>query len=310
MEALREFFRKNKLLIQSVTLVAAFFGFDGWKTLQEVGAVISAHFDISGTLFNIHWWESSVVGVPGARFFLAVIVVGTIVNAAFTIRNRNRPLTVLCTEVALQFRDGGRDVISTRKQVMHANRPGIKAYFLKVTHDAPNGRFRPEPLMGHELTAWIENPANLKVMPHVTGFGKARDIDLVYSAQLPYSWVITLIPRWFLEWGPEKLPQWIGKYLVVQRVRYSSLDEYDGDYAKFTASSTRYSHQRITVELDFSHDAGPKPRHAKDIAVFRRLANALSEEAALPTDRQDVYRVNINAGLTKDESLVLTWKRH
>lgn len=309
MDAFKEFFRKNKLLFQAVILVASFFGFDGWRTLQEIGAVIGAHFDVSGTLLSLHWWSSSVVGVPGARFFLAVVVVGTVVNATFTIRNRNRPITVLCTEITLQFLDGGKDVISKRKQVMHANRPGIKAYFLKVTHDAPNGRFKPDPATGKELAAWIENPPNLKITPHMTGTGKAREIDLVYSSQLPYNWKITLIPRWFLEWGPEKLPRWISKYLVVQRVVYSTLEEYDGDYAKFSINCTRYSHQRVTVELDFSYDKGPKPQDVTDVIVFRRLANALSEETALPTEKQDVYRVNIDAGLARDESLMVSWKR-
>lgn len=310
MDALREFFRKNKLLVQSVALVAAFFGFDGWKTLQEVGAVVRTHFNVPGTLLSLHWWTSSVVGVPFARIFLLVIVVGIIVNAIFTIRNRNRPLTVLCTEITLQFRDGGKDVITKRKQLMHANRPGIKAYFIKVTHDAPNGRFKPDPVSGNELMAWIENPEDLKITPRMTGTRAVRDIDLVYSSPLPYGWIITLIPRWFLEWGPEKLPERIAKYLVVQRVLYTSVDEYDGDYAKIGVSCTRYSHQRVTIELDFSNDTGLKPTSAADVTVFRRLANALSEETALPTDTPGIYRVIVNAGLAKDESLVVTWKRH
>jgi hypothetical protein len=307
---LKEFARKNKLFLQFIAVVAAFFGFDGWKTLKAIGSVLASHFDISNTLLSLSWWTSDVVGIPGARFFLVIVVIGIVFNAAFTIRTRNRPLSILSTHLTLQFRNGGAEAIATRRQVLHANRPGIAAYFLKITHDAPNGALKLDAAAKEELEVWLEHPRNLSVNPRITKIGKLREIDMVYSSALPYSWILTLLPNWVLEWGPQRLPGWIDKYLVVQHVRYVSVREYDGDYAKFTASSPRYSHHRISIVLDFSQDLGPRPHNASEITVFRRLQNAVSEEAAIQTGTPNVYQITLAPGLTKEESLVVTWKRH
>jgi hypothetical protein len=192
--------------------------------------------------------------------------------------------------------------------VIHANRPGIAAYFLVFTHDGPQSTY--EPIQGKDMSAWLAHPANLKIESRISKFGHKRDVYFMYSSSLPYGWLLSLYPRWLLEWGPDRLPPFINKYLVIQWLKVISINEYNGEFAKFSASSTRYTHQRIGITLDFSHDKGLKPRSAAEISVLRRLANAVSEETATPTDKADVYQINVGSGLARDETITVTWERH
>jgi hypothetical protein len=96
----------------------------------------------------------------------------------------------------------------------------------------------------------------------------------------------------------------------VQNVTYTSLREYDADDAKFQATSTRYLHNKITITLDFSGDSGLCPKTAADISVMRRLSNAVFDEKAIPTNRPGVFAIGIGSGMDKDETIVVTWKRH
>ncbi len=153
----RTFWRTNQVLFKSLVLVAAFFGFDGWATLQAVGAAFNAQFDITNTLLSFDSWTATVLAIPFARIFFLVIVIGVSFNLAFTIRNRNKPFTILKTDIRLTFELGGQRVTTTRRQTLHANRSEIAAYFLNVNHDAPNARFEAD-AQGSEITAWLEHP--------------------------------------------------------------------------------------------------------------------------------------------------------
>src|SRR5262245_41864557 len=112
-----EFFRRNKVLLQTCFLLAAFFGFDGWTSLKALTAAFNSYFDIGNTLLSSNWCIEPVVGVPFARVFLIVVVTGVTFNLIFTLRNRRRPFSILRTELNFEFHDGGARVISTRRQV-------------------------------------------------------------------------------------------------------------------------------------------------------------------------------------------------
>jgi hypothetical protein len=64
-----------------------------------------------------------------------------------------------------------------------------------------------------------------------------------------------------------------------------------------------------SITLDFSADTGLRPRSAADIHVMRRISNAVSDEAAIPTQTSGIYKIEIGSGMSKDETIVVTWDR-
>jgi len=295
----KEFFRLNKVLFQFLLGMAILLGLDEGKTLLLVAQKISSGLQLSATILSQEWWFSSIWGVPGGRIFLAIFFCGVLTNALFTIKYRNKPLSVLATSIELRFTHGGAEVVTTRTQTVVANRPGIAAYFFNSALDSPNGTFGAQ-------TCWIKHPHDLSVTPRVVGNSRSKEIYLCYSKELPYG----LVPRWILHWGPNRLPKFIDRYLVEQVVRSVSLNEYNSETPKFQTTSTRYQHLSINIKLDFSHDVGPRPRSVDDIRVVRRLANAVRDERANPTSTADIYEVDVGGGLSKDETITIMWDRH
>lgn len=305
---MKDFLRQNKLFFQLLLAITAFFGLNDWKTLHALIVSLNSNFDLPHTLLSTTWWLSEASGVPGGRLIFTAIIIGVTANAIFTIRNRNRPLTILRTDIKLEFENGGSRVVTTRRQLLHANRPEIAAYFMKTSLDTPGATFEPNPAGGPDVNAWLEHPS-LTVRPQSIGRRGVRDVNLVYSSALPYSWILSLIPKWWLQSGPDGLPAWIARYLIVQHVQYTSLKEYDNDDAKYQATSTRYSHHKIVIALDFARDTGLRPRTPADIQVMRRISNAVSEEHSNPTPAASVYKIDIGSGMAKDEIITVTWAR-
>jgi hypothetical protein len=307
---MKEFLRKNKALFRLLVGAAAFFGMADWDHVQSLGAHFNSSLGLSENVFSSSWWLGSALGVRGARIFLAAVIFGTVTNAIFSFRTRNKPISILCTDIVLKFTKGGSRAVISRKQVLHANRPDITAYFMQISLDSSTARFEQDQTSKSEVAAWLDHPPKLAIQPKTIGRGKVRDVNLCYAPALPYSWILSILPRWTLEWGPSKLPNFVGRYLVIQHVTYTSLNEYDNDDAIYQATSTRYLHNRISITLDFSEDTGPCPKAAADICVVRRISNAVSDENAIPTDDAGVYKINIGSGMAKDETIVVTWKRH
>ena len=306
---MKEFFRKNIAWFQFVLGAAAFFGMADWKTLHELLTNLNTRLNLGGNVFSGSWWIGAVLGVPGIRIFFAAIVLGTISNAIFTFRTRNKPLSILSTDVSMKFTDGGAKAVISRRQVLHANRPGIAAYFIKITLESPPASFERDPANSTDVTAWLESPPGLAIVPRSIGRRNVRDVNLCFTPALPYNWILSVIPRWVLGWGPNNLPKFIGRYLVVQNVTYTALKEYDDHDAKYQATSTRYLHNKITIKLDFSADTGPCPKSPTDISVMRRISNAVFDEHAIPTNQPGVYTIDIGSGMNKDETIVVTWAR-
>jgi len=306
---MKEFFRKNIALFRLLLGAAAFFGMADWKTLHELLTNFDTRLNLGGNVFSGSWWISEVLGIPGIRIFLAAIVLGTVSNGVFTFRTRNKPLSILRTDVAMKFTDGGARAVISRRQVLHANRPGIAAYFIKVTLESPPASFEKKADNLTDIDAWLENPTGLVIEPITIGGRNVRDVNLRFTPALPYNWILSVIPRWILEWGPNYLPKFIGRYLIVQNVTYTALKEYDDHDAKYQATSTRYQHNKITIKMDFSADNGPCPKSAADISVMRRISNAVFDEHAIPTNQPGVYTIDIGNGMDKDEAVVVTWIR-
>jgi hypothetical protein len=138
---MKEYFRRNKALFRLLLGAAAFFGLTDWNTVHDLFVNLDSNLDLGGNVFSASWWLGEAWGVHGLRIFMAAIIIGTISNALFAFRMRNRPLSILCTDIVLQFSDGGAKVVTARKQLLHANRPDIAAYFMKFSLESANASF-------------------------------------------------------------------------------------------------------------------------------------------------------------------------
>jgi hypothetical protein len=299
---MKEFFRRNKLLFQFLLGIAILLGLDEGQTLGLIASEFSTALLLSNSVLRLEWWTTPIWAIPFGRILLAVLFVGMFINAVFTIRYRDRPLSILSTNLELRFLNGGAHVTTTRFQHIRANRPGVCASFFSVALSSPAAAFG-------EITGGIDHPSNLGLDIKRLGHGSKRDIYFCYKPELPYGWVLSLIPRWMLNWGPKKLPAFIDKYLVVHWLRYVSEHEYDTTQ-QFQLTSNRYQHLRVVIKLDFSADTGPRPEDASQIRVARRFSNAVMDEEARMTCDPHIYLIDLGRGLNKDETITVTWERH
>ena len=90
---MREFWRKNKLLLQFLAATATFLGLEPWESIQAGANWFRGNRFVHDTLLNWAWWSADVWEVPFGRIFLVAILLGIVFNASFSIRFRSRPVT-------------------------------------------------------------------------------------------------------------------------------------------------------------------------------------------------------------------------
>jgi hypothetical protein len=302
-----EFWRKNKRLCQILIAVLAVFGIEKWAIFWQLCEQL-----ISNRLFSSSWWSSPIwllqPGTPGTnavlRAMLFAVVGGIFINGYFSYRHRNSPLTLLSTSISLRFSQNGKKCTTRRVQRFRANRPGVRAYYMKISTEAPKAT-----MPRNELEVSLGgNPANKNGVALKT-FGNPRSWELVceYETDLPYSWFLPFIPGFCLRGTLDGKPNVFKRFITEHRIRSVTLDEYDQPTNRYQIVASRYDHQSIAIELDFSDDAWkPDKDH---IQAIRRLSNAVFKISVEKVIEKDyVYRVEIDA-LQKDEILSVSWDR-
>ena len=290
--------------------VVAILGIDQWDILGDLATTLFAN-----RLLNTAWWTaplgilpdtSSPAAFATARAVLFVFAVGIVMNACISYRFRHAPLTLLASRIELLFKNGGKETTIRRTLRIRANRPGVTAYFAQMSVDKNDASFADGSFTARLINK-VDGDKN-KVKLHKIGSNRSVDILVNFDNPLPHSWLLPFIPSFILRFERKHLPGFLRKYVTELVVEATTENEYDGVNNRYQVRSTRYNHQSVEIELDFSADSW-RPADAAAIMVVRRLSNAVFEKAAEKHSSKDhCYRVEVD-GLERDEILSVAWTR-
>lgn len=187
---------------------------------------------------------------------LVLLAFGLVLNSWTTYRYLKRPLSVVKSEIDMEFLDpGGRRVKTDRRLLIRAEHPGITAKYRSIT-ETQGGRVLKDSV---EETLVPNNPNDKLLM-----LGTDKSLLLVnrFENALPYSWVTQLlIPDWIcrqfvrLDRAPSK---WFRTFLVVEHSTMTEIGEYELQEAEFRITANRYSSSDVRIKLTFHSENPPR----------------------------------------------------
>jgi hypothetical protein len=187
-----------------------------------------------------------------AVFFLVVVVL------IESVLNRNRPVTVLASELRVEFLDAtGADVKLTRTQYLRANHPNVTAYYTLMS--ALFGGTIPRHLVVVSAFAGNKHIPNHANIPPTSGEARL-EIAHVFDQGMPFGLANILIPEFILRWIV--LHTSFKPAFVVRRgITTHFKDEHVLNDTYYEATADRYTQRHVKVIIKFD---GRRPPNLTD----------------------------------------------
>jgi hypothetical protein len=129
------------------------------------------------------------------RFMFLMVFIFICIVIFESIINRNRPFTILSTELRFEFLDAvGKDLLISRVQYLYANQPDLTAYYMETWTDF-GGTIPKDRVIANARAGNVPIPNHVDIPPTVsTG---RLELTHVFDNKMPFTVWNMLIPHLF-----------------------------------------------------------------------------------------------------------------
>lgn len=249
--------------------------------------------------------ESPIFGGYGVGYlwllFLVILLLATIIYLVIGLRfasdylERSRvPLSVLSSDIILEFNDDWSRCELTRKQLLRANKPNVNAYLYHLYAHAGSIDIKSikSELDGRDFTKKVHGQSEGKVIDCIEEFKEA----------LPFSFLVTYLPDFLVLFAFEKLGLFRGAILKRSIVSVD-IGEYGSSMPKFEAR-TKNKVAKISLKLKFPE--GNEPANGVRAYLIEEGAITSASVTVIFQAKQQIYTVRRSA-LNAAQTLRVLW---
>ena len=234
---------------------------------------------------------------------MAILTTGLLLNAYTSIRYARRPLTVLKSRIVIDIDcPNGHLARTTRKQLLRAEQPGVRARYRHIAED--KGEID---LAGLTHSRIPENDDD-----ELLKFGDEKKATVVckFADPLPYSWLgQLLIPdflfRLFVKLkDDEHLPEWMARFVALEQSSLLEIGEYCRKTAWFNLIAQRYVSSSVQLIVRFHRDNPPVHFHA----YVLRSPSIDDIATSRATEKDGTIVCSVTFPPLRDETATVAWE--
>ncbi|MHB9878989.1 hypothetical protein ACSMXM_04910 [Pacificimonas sp. ICDLI1SI03] len=209
------------------------------------------------------------------------------------------PISVIETDIRLEFKQNRADADIVRDQYFHANVPGIMAYHHRAT--AFHGTTKIS-----KLETRLNSEVITKPSPLTQKLGQQFDLIEEFLEPLPTSLLLTYLPKnWVLKL--HKNTNRCRKHVLQRTCVIEERGEYGGEHPTFGITVNRYPVSNLRVVLDFSKGECPESKTVKAYVVEERAVRYLPVVPIRHDGRDCLYEAKCDK-LSSGEVFRIQWR--